>query len=60
MLPYWRFADRFGWTPSQVRRESHLEMWAIARIDDVAEDLRAKAKQRSGQGQQQILETLGG
>jgi hypothetical protein len=40
MLPYWRYADRFGWLPSQVRAESFLEMQALATIDDVVVELR--------------------
>jgi hypothetical protein len=59
-LPYWYYADRFGWFPSQVRAESHLEIWALGQIDQVMQDLRAKARQRSGQAGQVVEEAGGG
>lgn len=40
MLPYWMFADRFHWPPSVVRQESRLEMVALLRIQEVADEIR--------------------
>ena len=53
MIPFYVFAKQFGWPPSVVRRESHLQMRALLAIDEAANEV-AERRRR----QQDLLDQM--
>lgn len=47
MLRYYFFAREFGWTPSQVDRESRVRMDALMTIGGAAADVKRDAQDRA-------------